>query len=94
MDVDDRGRNGGAAGQRPENAEQDVPPAIDAKEFDSLVEMIGSDMPEVVVDIIDTYQEESDSLLETIRYAAQREDEDTMLRPVHSLKSSSARPVR
>lgn len=65
-------------------------PAIDPDGFRSLVEMIGPDMPEVVVDILDTYRQEAAELLDVIVPAAAAADGDRMLRPVHSLKSSSA----
>ena len=65
-------------------------PAIDADGFASLVEMIGPDSPEVVVEILDTYSEESTHLLESIVDCAAAGDVEEMLRPVHSLKSSSA----
>lgn len=65
-------------------------PAVDPAGFASLVEMIGPDMPEVVVDILDTYREEAVELLAVIVPAASANDKERMLRPVHSLKSSSA----
>ncbi len=64
-------------------------PAIDPDGFAALVEMIGPDMPEVVVDIVDTYQQEALALLEEIEPAAADNDTERMVRPVHSLKSSS-----
>ena len=64
-------------------------PAIDPAGFAALVEMIGPDMPEVVVDIVDTYQEEALALLGEIVPAAANNDAERMVRPVHSLKSSS-----
>lgn len=63
---------------------------ISADEFASLVEMIGGDAPEVVVDLLDTYLEESAGLIETVASAYAAGDLATMLRPAHSLKSSSA----
>ncbi len=73
-----------------EDGSQAGRPAIDPVGFAGLVEMIGPDMPEVVVDIVDTYREESTELLEVVASAAATQDEAVMLRPVHSLKSSSA----
>ncbi len=73
-----------------EDGSQAGQPAIDPVGFAGLVEMIGPDMPEVVVDIVDTYREESTELLEVVASAAATQDEAVMLRPVHSLKSSSA----
>lgn len=65
-------------------------PAIDPEGFRALVEMIGPEMPEVVVDILDTYRQEAAELLAVIVPAAAAADAERMLRPVHSLKSSSA----
>ncbi len=64
-------------------------PAIDPAGFSALVEMIGPDMPEVIVDIVDTYQQEALALLEEIEPAVADNDAERMVRPVHSLKSSS-----
>lgn len=63
---------------------------ISADEFASLIEMIGADAPEVVVDLLDTYLEESAGLIEMVVTAYAAGDMATMLRPAHSLKSSSA----
>lgn len=52
--------------------------------------MVGEDTPEVVVDLLDTYLEESAGLVHTITAAAAADNRDLMLRPAHSLKSSSA----
>jgi HPt (histidine-containing phosphotransfer) domain-containing protein len=65
-------------------------PAISASEFKALVEMIGADMPEVLLDLLDTYLEESAGLVSAIRDGLNQGDLSTMLRPAHSLKSSSA----
>jgi HPt (histidine-containing phosphotransfer) domain-containing protein len=65
-------------------------PAIDSDGFASLVEMVGPDMPEAVAEILDTYYEEAAHLLESIVGSSAIGDLEEMLRPVHSLKSSSA----
>jgi HPt (histidine-containing phosphotransfer) domain-containing protein len=65
-------------------------PAISEAEFQALVEMVGADMPEVVVDSLDTYLQESAGLVEEIRSGERAGDFKSMLRPAHSLKSSSA----
>lgn len=65
-------------------------PAIDAEAFAELVELIGPDNPAMVVEILDTYFEEAAHLVRNIEEAAAAGDEEAMLRPVHSLKSSSA----
>jgi HPt (histidine-containing phosphotransfer) domain-containing protein len=65
-------------------------PAISDAEFQALVEMVGPDMPEVLIDLLDTYLEESSGLVNTIRSGTQAGDLASVLRPAHSLKSSSA----
>jgi HPt (histidine-containing phosphotransfer) domain-containing protein len=65
-------------------------PAISEEEFQSLVEMVGPEAPEVLVDLLDTYLEESAGLVESIRDAIAICDLGSALRPAHSLKSSSA----
>jgi HPt (histidine-containing phosphotransfer) domain-containing protein len=65
-------------------------PAISDAEFQALVEMIGADMPEVLIDLLDTYLEESAGLVNAIRNGTDQGDLASVLRPAHSLKSSSA----
>ena len=65
-------------------------PAISEAEFQALVEMVGPEMPEVLVDLLDTYLEESAELVRAIRVGTDAGDLDSILRPAHSLKSSSA----
>jgi HPt (histidine-containing phosphotransfer) domain-containing protein len=65
-------------------------PAISEAEFQALIEMVGPEMPEVVVDLLDTYVEESTGLVAAIRTGVENGDHASILRPAHSLKSSSA----
>jgi HPt (histidine-containing phosphotransfer) domain-containing protein len=65
-------------------------PAISDTEFQALVEMVGTDMPEVLIDLLDTYLEESSGLVNAIRSGTDAGDLGSVLRPAHSLKSSSA----
>lgn len=65
-------------------------PAISDAEFQALVEMVGPDSPEVLLDLLDTYLEESAGLVNTIRDKTDEGDLANALRPAHSLKSSSA----
>jgi HPt (histidine-containing phosphotransfer) domain-containing protein len=67
-----------------------TPPAISEADFQALVEMVGPEMPEVLVDLMETYLEESAGLVRTIREALTSGDLEHALRPAHSLKSSSA----
>ena len=65
-------------------------PAISPSEFQALVEMVGADMPDVLVDLLDTYLEESAGLVGAISDGQREGDLQSMMRPAHSLKSSSA----
>lgn len=74
----------------PRNSADDPPPVYE-DEFQALAEMIGYDMPEVMVDLLDTYMEESATLLESIRTLGRTDPESqVVMRAAHSLKSSSA----
>jgi len=65
-------------------------PAISETEFQALVEMVGPDEPDVLLDLLDTYLVESSGLVDTILEGASSGDLASVLRPAHSLKSSSA----
>jgi HPt (histidine-containing phosphotransfer) domain-containing protein len=65
-------------------------PAISQTEFQSLIEMVGPDMPDVLLDLLDTYLEESAGLVGAIQNGLDQGDLSSILRPAHSLKSSSA----
>src|SRR5262245_35894265 len=65
-------------------------PAISEAGCQALVEMVGQDEPAVLVDLLDTYLVESAGLVNTIREGALSGDLASVLRPAHSLKSSSA----
>ena len=75
---------------QPERSQDDQTPAISAEEFMALTDMVGADMPEVLLDLLDTYLEESAGLIGAIAAANASDTRDQMLRPAHSLKSSSA----
>jgi HPt (histidine-containing phosphotransfer) domain-containing protein len=64
--------------------------AIVVAELQALAEMIGLDMPEVFFDLLDTYLEESASLVAIMTGDKWESDPASLLRAVHSLKSSSA----
>lgn len=64
--------------------------AISATQFAVLVDMVGADMPEVVIDILNTYIEESNMLIGALETAQANGQTTEMMRPAHSLKSSSA----
>jgi HPt (histidine-containing phosphotransfer) domain-containing protein len=65
-------------------------PAISESEYEALVEMVGPDSPEVLLDLLDTYLEESLGLVNAIVDGSNSGDLGSALRPAHSLKSSSA----
>jgi HPt (histidine-containing phosphotransfer) domain-containing protein len=78
------------SGTMPGTGSNENNPAISPQEFQSLVEMVGADMPDVLVDLLDTYTQESTMLVNSIVDAFRNGDVAGMLRPAHSLKSSSA----
>ena len=61
---------------------------IDRTVFDSLVEMTGGEM-EFVDELVDTYLEDADEQLIALRDALAASDGPALVRPAHSLKSSS-----
>jgi HPt (histidine-containing phosphotransfer) domain-containing protein len=63
-------------------------PAIDEATFANLLEMTGGDM-EFVDELVDTYLADGEGQLEALRQAATRSDAADLVRPAHSLKSSS-----
>lgn len=75
---------------QPTHAQDGEGSAISAIEFQGLVEMIGADVPEVVVDLLDTYLEESAGLIAMMQGAVQQRNLAEILRSTHNLKSSSA----
>ena len=89
------GTNHLPSGQSPDDGDwmtgkQELPPAISVKEFEALAEMVGQDMPEILVDIIDTYIEEATELVFTAATLKISGESLEAIRAVHSLKSSSA----
>lgn len=68
----------------------DRAPAISAEGFAELVDMVGAELPDVVIDLLDTYLEESAGLVDVMLAARAQGNEAEMLRPAHSLKSISA----
>jgi HPt (histidine-containing phosphotransfer) domain-containing protein len=61
---------------------------IDAATFANLLEMTGGDQ-EFVDELVDTYVAEGDRLVESLTAAASAGSVDDLVRPAHSLKSSS-----
>ncbi len=63
-------------------------PPIDPATFANLLEMTGDD-DAFVDDLVDTYLEEGAGLVDALRAAAAGGSVDDLVRPAHSLKSSS-----
>jgi HPt (histidine-containing phosphotransfer) domain-containing protein len=65
-------------------------PPISSAELAALAEMIGPGMNDVLVDLLDTYRDESAGYVATLVEALHEGNAADMLRPAHNLKSSSA----
>jgi HPt (histidine-containing phosphotransfer) domain-containing protein len=65
-------------------------PAINAKALDLLVQMIGLDEPGAVLDLLDTYIEDSTGQIEELQQVYAAGDLKNTHRLAHSMKSSSA----
>jgi HPt (histidine-containing phosphotransfer) domain-containing protein len=63
-------------------------PAIDAAAFAHLLEITGGEI-EFVDELVDTYLEDGAQMVEGLRDAAARGAVDDLVRPAHSMKSSS-----
>ena len=64
-------------------------PTLDPAAFAHLLEITGDDL-DFVDELIDTYLEDAAVQLDAMRSAAEASDEAALVRPAHSLKSSSA----
>jgi HPt (histidine-containing phosphotransfer) domain-containing protein len=64
-------------------------PILDPIAFAHLIEITGDDL-EFVDELVDTYLDDAHTQLEAMRAAAASGDVEALVRPVHSLKSSSA----
>ena len=64
-------------------------PVLDPAAFAHLLEITGDDL-EFVDELVDTYLEDGVTQLEMMRAAADAGDAEALVRPAHSLKSSSA----
>lgn len=65
-------------------------PVIDRSALESIVEIFGSDDPEAILDLIDTFLVESTKQTDEMRSALAAHDWSRLHRMAHSLKSSSA----
>ncbi len=64
-------------------------PILDPAAFSHLLEITGDDL-EFVDELVDTYLDDAGTQLAAMRAAAAAGDIEALVRPVHSLKSSSA----
>ena len=64
-------------------------PALDMAAFERLLEITGGDV-EFLDELVDTYLEDSETQLAALRQAVADDDPAAILRPAHTLKSSSA----
>jgi len=62
---------------------------LDPAAFAHLLEITGDDL-EFVDELVDTYFDDAVVQLEAMRQAAEKDDAEALVRPAHSLKSSSA----
>lgn len=58
--------------------------------LDSLVEMVGLDDPDFLIELIDTFLVDSAELVETMLHDWQAQNVEAVMRAAHSLKSTSA----
>jgi HPt (histidine-containing phosphotransfer) domain-containing protein len=66
----------------------DTPPVIDRPTFDSLVQMTGGDLA-FVDDLVDTFLTDGEQQLAELRAASAAGSIADLVRPAHSMKSSS-----
>lgn len=71
------------------NDERETDRPIDRETYDRLLEVTGGDLA-FLDDLVDTYLSDADEQLDAMRSAAAIDDPETLLRPAHTLKSSSA----
>ncbi len=65
-------------------------PVIDPAALDAVAEMVGTDEPEVMLDLLDTFLEDSQNQIDKMVSSLAAEDWTLLHRIAHSLKSSSA----
>jgi len=64
-------------------------PALDMAAFERLLEITGGDV-EFLDELVDTYLDDAETQLAAMRQAVADDDAAAILRPAHTLKSSSA----
>jgi HPt (histidine-containing phosphotransfer) domain-containing protein len=66
------------------------PPALDARVFATLQELYGDEDPAALIDLIETFLQDTTGRLEALRQAVIVDDATALERAAHALKSSSA----
>lgn len=56
---------------------------------DVFIALVGDDEPEIIAELVQTYIEDAEPLMETIRQAVENQDVDSLCAAAHTLKSSS-----
>ena len=74
----------------PIGASERQEPVLTPNALDAIIEMIGIDDPEVVLDLIDTFLADSQRQVDEMRNSMASGDFKTLHRAAHSMKSSSA----
>ena len=64
-------------------------PALDATAFERLLDITGGDL-EFLDELVDTYLDDAETQLAALRQAVTDDDATAIMRPAHTLKSSSA----
>lgn len=63
---------------------------LEPNALDALIEMIGLDEPDFLIELIDTFLNDSSNLVSSLPTDWQNGDRETVMRTAHSLKSTSA----
>lgn len=63
---------------------------LEPNALDALIEMIGLDEPDFLIELIDTFLTDSSNLVDTLPVDWHNGDSETVTRTAHSLKSTSA----
>lgn len=63
---------------------------LEPNALDALIEMIGLDEPDFLIELIDTFLNDSSNLVTSLPVDWENGDHETVMRTAHSLKSTSA----
>ena len=70
--------------------ELDLPPAVAKEVLENIIEMVGLDEPDFLVELIDTYLDDAGQAVKKLPEALAAGDLEFVQRTAHSLKSTSA----